>query len=90
MLLVLIVNIQVLDGTEKTTIIEIQDNEEVSVLKQMIQFESEITPSEQIITFNGNAIKDSGLISQSGLILLIMFMLNTLLKCSTLSQYKIL
>lgn len=67
MLLVLIVNIQVLDGTEKTTIIEIQDTEEVSVLKQMIQFESEITPSEQKITFNGNAIKDSGLISQSGL-----------------------
>jgi DNA damage-inducible protein 1 len=90
MLLVLIVNIHVLDGTEKTTIIEIQDNEEVSVLKQMIQFESEITPSEQIITFNGNTIKDSGLISQSGLILLIMFMLNTLSKCSTLSQYIIL
>jgi DNA damage-inducible protein 1 len=67
MLLVLIVNIQVLDGTEKTTIIEIQDTEEVSVLKQMIQFESEITPSEQKITFNGTAIKDSGLISQSGL-----------------------
>lgn len=67
MLLVLIVNIKKLDGTEKTTIIEIQDNEDVAVLKQMIQFESSIPPSEQLITFNGSAVQDSGLVSQSGL-----------------------
>ena len=51
MLLVFIVNIQKLDGSEKTAIIEIQDNEDVAVLKQMIQFESGLSPSQQIITF---------------------------------------
>ena len=67
MLLVLIVNIQKLDGTEKTTIIEIQDNEDVATLKQMIQFESGIPPAEQTITLNNNPIQERGLISQSGI-----------------------
>ena len=67
MLLVFIVNIQKLDGSEKTTIIEIQDNEDVAVLKQMIQFESGLSPSQQIITFNGSQIQETGPVAQSGL-----------------------
>jgi DNA damage-inducible protein 1 len=66
MLLVLIVNIKKLDGTERTTIIEIQDNEEVAVLQQMIQFESGLSPAEQVISNNNIPIKDQGLISQAG------------------------
>jgi DNA damage-inducible protein 1 len=67
MLLVLIVHIKKLDGEEKTTLIEIQDDEEMEVLKQMIQLESGLATAEQLITNNNNPIQDRGIISQSGI-----------------------
>ena len=65
MLLVVIVHIKKLDGSEKTTLIEIQDDEEMEVLKQMIQLESGLAPAEQLITNNNNPVLERGIISQS-------------------------